>query len=148
MFVAWGIFFTDSLAAVFNAGSFNFLVPNFGWVFILATFGFLVFSFYLAFQPLRQDLAGRGRRGAGVPHRVVGSHDVQRGDGDRAMFYGVAEPLPHEFSPGRDGRAGTRAAAQVAMEYSYFHWAFHPWAIYAIVGLAWPTSASARACPT
>ena len=22
------------------------------------------------------------------------------------------------------------------MEYSYFHWAFHPWAIYAIVGLA------------
>ena len=24
----------------------------------------------------------------------------------------------------------------MAMEYSYFHWAFHPWAIYAIVGLA------------
>ena len=22
------------------------------------------------------------------------------------------------------------------MEYSYFHWALHPWAIYAIVGLA------------
>ena len=30
----------------------------------------------------------------------------------------------------------TKGAAQVAMEYSYFHWAFHPWAIYAIMGLA------------
>ena len=32
--------------------------------------------------------------------------------------------------------ANTKAGAQVAMEYSYFHWAFHPWAIYAIMGLA------------
>src|SRR3712207_8559453 len=47
VFVAWGILFTDNLAAVFNAVLFNFLVPNFGWVFILATFGFLVFSLYL-----------------------------------------------------------------------------------------------------
>ncbi|TJX34293.1 MAG: glycine/betaine ABC transporter permease, partial [Mesorhizobium sp.] len=27
-------------------------------------------------------------------------------------------------------------AALIAMEYAYFHWALHPWAIYAIVGLA------------
>ena len=33
-------------------------------------------------------------------------------------------------------RSQTQGAAQVAMEYSYFHWAFHPWAIYAIMGLA------------
>jgi len=32
--------------------------------------------------------------------------------------------------------AGTPAAAQQAMSISYFHWALHPWAIYAIVGLA------------
>ena len=30
VFVAWGILFTDSLAAVFNSVLFNFLVPNFG----------------------------------------------------------------------------------------------------------------------
>src|SRR5829696_710855 len=49
VFVAWGILFTDNLAAVFNAVLFNFLVPNFGWVFVLGTFGFLAFSLYLAF---------------------------------------------------------------------------------------------------
>ena len=37
--------------------------------------------------------------------------------------FGLAEP-------------NTKGAAQVAMQYTYFHWAFHPWAIYAIMGLA------------
>jgi choline/carnitine/betaine transport len=32
--------------------------------------------------------------------------------------------------------AGSEEAARVAMQYSYFHWALHPWAIYAVVGLA------------
>src|SRR5918995_1075314 len=53
------------------------------------------------------------------------------------MFYGVAEPLSHMSSPpAGTAEPGTREAAQVGMEYSYFHWAFHPWAIYAIMGLA------------
>src|ERR687898_3362757 len=30
----------------------------------------------------------------------------------------------------------TEAAAATAMEWTYFHWALHPWALYAIVGLA------------
>ena len=137
VFVAWGIFFTDSLAAVFNAVLFNFLVPNFGWVFILATFGFLVFSFYLAFSRY-----GRIRLGAEDEQpefRTVSwvAMMFSAGMGIGLMFYGVAEPLSHMSSPpAGTAEPGTRAAAQVAMEYSYFHWAFHPWAIYAIMGLA------------
>ena len=30
LFVAWGVFFAESLAAVFDAALFNFLVPSFG----------------------------------------------------------------------------------------------------------------------
>jgi glycine betaine transporter len=40
------------------------------------------------------------------------------------------------FSVMLAAKANTRDAAQVAMEYSYFHWAFHPWAMYAVLGLA------------
>ena len=47
-FVAWGILATESLAAVFDAVLWSFLVPNFGWVFILSSFGFLAFAVYLA----------------------------------------------------------------------------------------------------
>ncbi len=31
---------------------------------------------------------------------------------------------------------GTTGAAQLGMQYSFFHWSLHPWGIYALVGLA------------
>src|SRR3712207_3457079 len=137
VFVAWGILFTDSLAAVFNAVLFSFLVPNFGWVFILATFGFLVFSLYLAFSRYgRIRLGGEGEQ---PEFRTVSwvAMMFSAGMGIGLMFFGVAEPLSHMSSPPKGtAEPGTQGAAQVAMEYSYFHWAFHPWAIYAIMGLA------------
>src|SRR5829696_3221299 len=137
VFVAWGIFFTDSLAAVFDAVLWSFLVPNFGWVFILATFGFLAFSLYLAFSRYgRIRLGGQDE----LPEFSTVSWVAMMfsaGMGIGLMFYGVAEPLSHMSSPpAGTAEPGTREAAQVGMEYSYFHWAFHPWAIYAIMGLA------------
>ena len=137
VFVVWGVFFAESLAAVFDAVLFDFLVPNFGWVFILSSFGFLAFSVYLAFSRY-----GRIRLGADDERpefRTVSwvAMMFSAGMGIGLMFFGVAEPLTHMGAPpGGVAEANTRGAAQVAMEYSYFHWAFHPWAIYAIMGLA------------
>jgi choline/carnitine/betaine transport len=59
------------------------------------------------------------------------------GMGIGLMFYGVAEPLFHYISPPPgtvDGR--TPAAIQTAMATSIFHWTLHPWAMYAVVGIA------------
>src|SRR5215203_5391075 len=88
-------------------------------------------------QPVREDPARRPGRAAGVQHCLVGGDDVQRGDGNRSYVLrrGRAH-LPHGRSPFGLAEPNTKGAAQVAMEYSYFHWAFHPWAIYAIMGLA------------
>jgi glycine betaine transporter len=137
LFVAWGILFTDNLAAVFDAVLFNFLVPNFGWVFILSTFGFLAFSFYLAFSRYgRIRLGGQDEQ---PEFRTVSwvAMMFSAGMGIGLMFFGVAEPLSHMSAPPAGTvEPGTRDAARLAMEYSYFHWAFHPWAIYAIMGLA------------
>jgi glycine betaine transporter len=56
--------------------------------------------------------------------------------GPALIFWGVAEPLAHYNSPPFGmARAGTVEAAQLGMQYTYFHWTFHPWAMYAIVGL-------------
>jgi glycine betaine transporter len=137
VFVAWGILFTESLAAVFDAVLWSFLVPNFGWVFILSSFGFLAFSLYLAFS--RYGKIRLGGQDEQPEFRTVSwiAMMFSAGMGIGLMFFGVAEPLSHMSSPpGGTAEAGTRGAAQVAMEYSYFHWAFHPWAIYAIMGLA------------
>ncbi|MDQ4127194.1 MAG: BCCT family transporter [Actinomycetota bacterium] len=137
VFVAWGVFFAESLAAVFDAVLFSFLVPNFGWVFILSSFGFLAFSIYLALSRY-----GRIRLGGDEEQpefRTVSwvAMMFSAGMGIGLMFYGVAEPMTHMGAPpGGLAEPNTRGAAQVAMQYSYFHWAFHPWAIYAVMGLA------------
>ncbi len=64
------------------------------------------------------------------------------GMGIGLMFWGVAEPLTYltatdavSIPPGR-AEPGTPEAARVAMEYTFFHWGFHPWAMYAVIGLA------------
>jgi glycine betaine transporter len=59
------------------------------------------------------------------------------GMGIGLMFFGVAEPVSHLATPPHGlAEAGSEEAARLAMQYSYFHWALHPWAIYAVVGLA------------
>src|SRR5919202_3455033 len=137
LFVAWGILFTDNLAAVFDAVLFNFLVPNFGWVFILSSFGFLAFSVYLAFSRYGKiRLGGQDEQPEFSTVSWVAMM-FSAGMGIGLMFYGVAEPISHMGAPPFGlAEPNTKGAAQVAMEYSYFHWAFHPWAIYAIMGLA------------
>src|SRR5918998_1701518 len=136
-FVAWGVLGTESLAAVFDAGLWGFLVPNFGWVFILSSFGFLAFAVYLAFSRY-----GKVRLGAQDEQPEFSTVSwvammFSAGMGIGLMFFGVAEPLSHMGAPPFGlAEPNTRGAAQVAMQYTYFHWAFHPWAIYAIMGLA------------
>src|ERR671916_794502 len=136
-FVAWGVLGTESLAAVFDAGLWGFLVPNFGWVFILSSFGFLAFAVYLAFSRY-----GKVRLGAQDEQPEFSTVSwvammFSAGMGIGLMFFGVAEPLSHMGAPPFGlAEPNTKGAAQVAMQYTYFHWAFHPWAIYAIMGLA------------
>src|SRR5918998_1489520 len=136
-FVVWGILGTESLAAVFDAVLWSFLVPNFGWVFILSSFGFLAFAVYLAFSRY-----GKVRLGGDEDEPEFNTVSwvammFSAGMGIGLMFFGVAEPLSHMGAPPFGlAEPNTRGAAQVAMQYTYFHWAFHPWAIYAIMGLA------------
>ena len=99
VFVVWGILFTESLAAVFDAVLWSFLVPNFGWVFILASFGFLSFAVYLAFSRY-----GKIRLGAqdGKPEFSTVSWVAMMfsaGMGIGLMFFGVAEPSPTWAAP-------------------------------------------------
>ena len=60
------------------------------------------------------------------------------GMGIGLMFYGVAEPLSFytEPPPGSVLPGDQVGALRTAMATSLFHWTLHPWAIYAVVGLA------------
>jgi len=59
------------------------------------------------------------------------------GMGIGLMFYGVNEPLTHFVKPPPGTvEGGSEQAVQTAMATTMFHWTLHPWAIYAVVGLA------------
>lgn len=53
------------------------------------------------------------------------------------VFYGVGEGLQNFMSPpGFSGlQAGSAQAAEEALSYVFFHWGFHPYAIYTAAGL-------------
>ncbi|CAA9463138.1 MAG: Glycine betaine transporter OpuD [uncultured Rubrobacteraceae bacterium] len=134
-FVAWGVLFTDNISAVTGA-ILTYLMTNFGWVFILSTLGFLIFMLYLAFS--RYGSIRLGRDDERPEFRTVSwiAMMFSAGMGIGLMFFGVAEPMTYLGAPPHGlAEANTKEAAETAMQFTYFHWAFHPWAIYAVVAL-------------
>ena len=131
-FVAWGFLGTESLATA-STSALNWVMQ----AFVLTASLFVVFVLWLALGkfgsiPLGQD----GEKPAFKTWSWV-SMMFAAGMGIGLMFYGVAEPLYHYVSPPQgtvDGQ--TPAAIQTAMATSLFHWTLHPWAMYAVVGLA------------
>ena len=135
-FVLWGVIDADGVGAVAD-DVLTWIISTFGWVFVIGTAGFLVFAFVLAFS--RFGKVRLGRDDDRPEFRTVSwiAMMFSAGMGIGLMFYAVAEPISHMTAPpAGTEEAGTAAAAQQAMSISYFHWALHPWAIYAIVGLA------------
>ncbi|MDY6821445.1 MAG: BCCT family transporter [Deferribacterota bacterium] len=56
------------------------------------------------------------------------------GMGIGLLFYGVAEPIYH-FAGNYFNEPTKAREAKTAMNLTFMHWGFHPWGIYAIVGL-------------
>nr|WP_309032929.1 BCCT family transporter [Streptomyces alfalfae] len=135
-FVVWGAVATDSLENVSSA-MLGGLIHNAGWAFVLAASGFVVFALWLAIS--RYGRIHLGVEGEKPEFRTVSwvAMMFSAGMGIGLMFYGVSEPLSHYTTspPGTDpADAGQRM--ETAMATTLFHWTLHPWAIYAVVGLA------------
>lgn len=59
------------------------------------------------------------------------------GMGIGLVFYSVAEPIMHFTDPPYTSTVPESAeAASQAMTFTYYHWGFHAWGIYALMGLA------------
>lgn len=135
-FIGWSALSPKGMAAASSA-VLNWIIDSFGWTFVVSTVFFLAFALFLAFSRFGRIKLGRDDE---VPEFRTSSWIAMMfsvGMGIGLMFWGVAEPITHFATPPHGlAQAGTKEAARLAMEYSYFHWAFHPWAIYAITGLA------------
>ena len=129
-----GAIFPDS----FGSGSqavLNFIYTYFGWFFILAVSFFLIFIIGLAFT--RYGRVKLGPDDAQPEFSTLSWFAMlfTAGMGIGLVYFGVAEPVAHFTSP-PTGEGGTPAAAQSAMNLTFFHWLLHPWAIYIVFALS------------
>ena len=112
------------------------MLANTGWLYLLVVFVTLVFMFYLAFSRLGElRIGGADAEPAfSIPSWLAMLFAAGMGIG--LVFWGAAEPLSHFFTPPEGLAPASMPAARAAMRYAFFHWGLHPWAIYALVGLA------------
>ncbi|CAL9283806.1 BCCT family transporter [Streptomyces sp. R02] len=135
-FVLWGAVWTDSLEDV-STDLLGGLMHNGGWGFILAASGFVVFALWLAAS--RYGRITLGAEGEEPEFRTVSwiAMMFSAGMGIGLMFWGVSEPLAHfDTPPPGTGPQDSGDRMSTAMATTLFHWTLHPWAIYAVVGLA------------
>jgi len=135
-FVVWGFAGRENLAATSQV-VLDWVMENTGWLFVALSSLFVVYVLWLAVS--RFGNIPLGKDGEKPEYSMVSwiSMMFAAGMGIGLMFYGVAEPLYHYISPPPgtvDGQ--TPAAVQTAMATSIFHWTLHPWAMYAVVGVA------------
>ncbi|QKE83996.1 BCCT family transporter [Arthrobacter sp. NEB 688] len=114
----------------------GWITTNFGWFFVLTSGGFVLFSAFLAVSRYGNIKLGADDSVPEFSTFSWVSMMFATGMGIGLMFYGVAEPLTHLNTPPLGLAApGSDEAAHLAMEYTFFHWGFHPWSMYAVIGL-------------
>ena len=133
-FIILGIFFTESLSAITNA-IFNGTIDYFGWVYLSSALLFVLFSVYLMFSKYGHIRLGKETDKPEFKTISWLAMLFGAGTGVGILFWSVAEPIFHYTNP-PTGKGYTEASANLALKYSFFHWGFHPWAIYTVIGLA------------
>lgn len=129
-----GTLSNPELAGTFFASILSSITQNFGWFYMLAVAMFLVFIVAIAISPWGKIKLGPDHVEAEYSFTAWFAMLFSAGYGIALLFFGVAEPVLHFASP-PEGPAETVGAAKEAMQIAFFHWGFHIWAIYGLVGL-------------
>ncbi|MGO1463126.1 MAG: BCCT family transporter [Marinobacter sp.] len=129
-----GAIASPELAGQLFNSTLEWITQTFGWFYMLAVAIFLVFM-------VAVGASSWGNIKLGPDHAEPQYSFVEwfamlfsAGYGIALLFFGVAEPILHFASPPA-GAAETVGAAKQAMQIAFFHWGFHIWGIYGLVGL-------------
>ncbi|MFC4238051.1 BCCT family transporter [Thalassospira xianhensis] len=150
-FVAYTLLMPDQANSVFSL-LFSEVTQGFDWFFIGAADIFVILCLVVVVSPYGKVRLGGKDATPDFSYLSWFSMLFAAGMGIGLMFYGVSEPLSHFSSSlggtavGADGirsdwaplgaAASQEEAIRLGMAASIFHWALHPWAIYAIVALS------------
>lgn len=146
-FTAWASLSPDSLSTVMTAAM-DWVAQSVGWSYLVVTLGCIGLLIYIAISRF-----GRIRLGAQDSKPEFSTWAwlamiLSAVMGIGLISYGVAEPISHFASPPHGlAQAGTMEAAVRAMQFSYFDWGPHAWAVFGVFGLAIAYSTHCRNNP-
>jgi choline/glycine/proline betaine transport protein len=129
-----GTISNPELAGRAFSASLAWITETFGWFYMLSVAIFLVFIVAVAISPSGNIKLGPDHSEPQYSFPAWFAMLFSAGYGIALLFFGVAEPVLHYASPPA-GAAETVDAAKQAMQIAYFHWGFHIWGIYGLVGL-------------
>lgn len=131
----WGIVANESFTNAANA-IFGFLTTDFGWLYLISMLSFVIFAIAIAVS--KYGSIKLGPDDSKPEYSTVSWFAMLFGCGMGVglVFWGIAEPISHYIGPMAGYEPSTPEAARFAMSASFMHWGIHPWANYAVVGLA------------
>lgn len=149
-FVVLTLIFNQQAEPVFS-GIQGWLTSNLDWFFLSAANIFVILALVLIFTPLGRVRLGGTKADPDFSYLGWFSMLFAAGMGIGLMFYGVSEPITHftaayggiemedgvrvDGAPLGGAEGDARAAYSLGMAATIFHWALHPWAIYAVLAL-------------
>ncbi len=145
LFVLLGALFSEQAGSFFDRLQAQ-IVSSFGWFYVLAVAGFLLFALFLLVSRHGDIKLGPDDADPDYSYLSWFAMLFSAGMGIGLVFFGVAEPVLHYVSP-PVGEGETVAAAREAMTLTFFHWGLHAWAIYIVVALALAYFAFRRGLP-
>ncbi len=150
VFVILTVVFHGQVEPLFAAMR-GWVTTNMDWFFLAAGNIFVVVCLALAVSPLGKVRLGGTEATPDFSYLGWFSMLFAAGMGIGLMFFGVSEPLSHfstalggtaveggvrtDWAPLGGAAGNTEAALRLGMAATIFHWALHPWAIYAILAL-------------
>ncbi|MEJ1224008.1 BCCT family transporter [Sediminicola sp. 1XM1-17] len=132
--IALTLMFKDHAEQYFTATQ-DFVADKAGWFYILSVNVFLIFMVYLALSKFGQLRIGGQNAKPEFKTLSWFAMLFSAGMGIGLLFWSISEPIYHFLSPPM-AEGGTAEAAKEAMKFTFLHWGFHAWAVYALVGLS------------
>ncbi|WP_188455988.1 BCCT family transporter [Virgibacillus oceani] len=132
--VIWGSVAPDQLQSVTSSVT-TFISVNFGWYYLLIIVMMLIFCVYLIFSRFGKIKLGQKDDKPEFSLPTWFAMLFSAGMGMGLVFWTTAEPISHAFKKAPEAEIGSNEAIKEALQYSFFHWGVHAWAVYGIVAL-------------
>lgn len=113
----------------------SLLTDTFGWYYLIVVTAFVGVCLFLLLSPLGRIKLGKQDDKPEFSRVSWVAMLFSAGVGIGLVFYGAYEPLSHYALSSPTGETGTDQAVRDSLQYTFFHWGIHAWAVYGLVGM-------------